>query len=1054
MSLAAPSKSRSRRRGRAVFLWGCALLLLAVLLIVGAGAWLHLVGLPNFLKQRLLSHLRDRGFEAQFTSARLNWGPEVAVQNAAFRRSGDPMAPRISAGRTVIRLDPGKLLRGRNSVDALQISQGSLELPFSEAPDDCLSLTNVSFDLVFITNNTLQLEHGQAGFHGIQIGLRGALTNYTAAREWSLWQAAGASPQQARDSLRRIATNLDQVHFQAPPSLELHLTADARDPSNTLRADLTLACDGIQTPWGDVSNLKLAADCAASVNSGSSPLVNAHFSAATLTTPQASGRNLSLTAGFSRAAGSNLQASLNFAVANFSGRLPGSGETNGVEAASLRWNGNVTFHPSPLALVAASGSWRIGRSKTPWGSADSAVLTLGAATVEGAPAPDLSWPFLSKINHWSVDCQATRAETPWGSADSASMKFSAAAAEGFPGAGDSWGFWTNFNRWAVDWQASLIKLITPEVQFDQFACAGSWRAPELVLTNLDAPLYGGGLSGSARLDVASRELKAGARFDFDPRRLAHFLPAAAQARLGEFFWEHPPRAAFEGRMVLPVWSRWPSDWAAQLLPSLQVTGDFSVGPSSFRGIALDSAQSRFSYSNRVLDLPRLHLVRPEGEAWVDFTANDDTGAFAAIIDSHLDPADFRPLLPDGQQPLLDKVVFSKAEPPDIHAEIRGRWDEPTTLAGNARVAATNFTALGENVAGVQAVVEYTNSLTRLTDLRLLKDGGELDAPLVEIDLKTGKFTLSNAVSTLDPHLVIRLLGPKTPAWFRAIGFDTPPTIRVGGSFVLDDAMATDLHFDISGRNFRYSRLLAETASGQVLWTAKTTTLTNVQADLYVGSLKGWCVFDDKPQVGTLFHGGVTVAGIELPLVVRGWSTTTNNVQGVLNGSMTLTDGNTANIKTWNSYGALSVSNALLWDFRLFGIFSPILNALIPGFGNLRAYQGSMDFVTTNGMVATGNLEIRCTDFRLLYRGTLNTEKQLDAKVKAELLRDTPLVGRIISFFTSPLTTLVEYKIGGTLDEPTREPLFVHKALSVILEPFHKKPPPPADSSTPPSSPSP
>ena len=391
-----------------------------------------------------------------------------------------------------------------------------------------------------------------------------------------------------------------QVRFQAPPGIELNLTADARDPSNTLRADLSLACEGIQTPWGDATNLKLAADCAAPVHSGSSPFVNAHFSAGTLTTPRASGANVFLTAGIFRAAGSNVQASLLFDIANFSGRLPGPGETNSVEAASLRWNGSVTFQPLPLALVAASGNWRIGRARTPWGSADSAVLTLGAATVEGDPAPDPSWPFLSKINHWSVDCQATRAETPWGSADLATVKFGAVASQGSPDAGDSWGFWTNFNRWAADWQASLVKLITPEIQLDRIACAGTWRAPELVLTNLDAALYSGGLSGSARLDVASRELKGGARFDFEARRLAHFLPTAAQTRLGEILWEHPPEAAFEGSVVLPAWSRWPSDWAAQLLPSLQATGEFSAGPSSFRGFSLDAAQSRFSYSNRVL----------------------------------------------------------------------------------------------------------------------------------------------------------------------------------------------------------------------------------------------------------------------------------------------------------------------------------------------------------------------------------------------------------------------------------------------------------------------
>jgi hypothetical protein len=1053
MSLAAPSKSRPRRRLRALFGWGCALLLLAVLLVVGAGAYLHLVGLPTFLKQKLLGSLRDRGFEAQFTRARLNWGPEMVVQDATLRRSGQPLAPRLSAAQAVIRFNSAKLLRRRIGVDSVLISQGALQLPYSEAPGDLLLLTNVSLNLDFFAGDTLQIEDAHAGLHGIQISLRGSVTNFMAASEWSLWQSAGPTQPQGRDSLRRIATTLDQVHFQAPPNLKLNLTADGRDP-DTLQADLTFDLDGIQTPWGDATILKLAADYQKPVLPGSSPHLNVRLSAATAITPQARGANLILTADISRATGSNLQADVYFPIANFDGRLPGAGETNGIQAASLVWNGKVTVQPSPPALVAASGTWQIGRIKTPLGSADSAVLTLGAAAVEDSPPASPSWGFLAKINHWSVEVQATRAATSWGSADSAVVKFNAAATEGSPDAGDAWGFWANFNRWAVDWQASVVKFVTTEIQMDRFGCAGSWRAPELLLTNLSATFYSGGVSGRASLDVASRELKAGGRFDFEARRLAHFLPAAAQTRLAEILWERPPRVAFEGRVALPEWSRWPSDWAAQLLPSLQVNGDFSLGPSSFRGLALDSAQSRFSYSNQVWEIPSLHLVRPGGEAWVDFTENGETGSFAAVIDSHLDPADLRPLLPAGQQSLLDKVAFSKADPPIIHAEIRGLWQEPATLAINARLAATNFTTLDEKVERLETAVEYTNSLARLTGLRLSKDGGELDAPLVEMDLKAGKFTLSNGVSTLDPQVVIRLLGPQTPAWFRAIGFDTPPTIQAGGSFVLGDAMATDLHFDIAGRNFRYLKLLAETASGQVGWIAKSVTLTNVQANLYAGTLNGWCVFDDTPEIGTLFHGRASVDGIELPLLVRGWSTKSNNVQGVLKGSMTLTDGNTANVKTWTGYGALSVTNALLWDFRLFGIFSPILNAIVPRFGDIRAYQGSVDYVATNGMVATSDLEIRCTDFRLEYRGTLNTKQELDARVKAEVLRDTPILGPIISLVFSPFSELFEYKIGGTLDAPTRQPLLIPKALTNILEPFHKKPPPTADDSTPPSSPQP
>ena len=273
MPLAALLRSRTGRRCRAVFRWGCAALLSAVVLAVAAGAYLHFIGLPDFLKQSLLNRLRDRGFEAQFTSARLGWGPEVTVDNAAFHRSGRPPAPRLSAGQTVLRLNLGQLLRRRAGVEALLISQGSLEIPFSGAAGDFLSVNNVSFDLVLLPSDTIRLKDGHAAFHGIQIALRGTVTNFMAAREWSLWpaspQPAIPGPDRCRsDSLRQFAATLDQIHFQAPPRLDLDLTADGRDP-DTLRMELTLESDGVQTPWGQAAGLKLAADCARPFHPGS-----------------------------------------------------------------------------------------------------------------------------------------------------------------------------------------------------------------------------------------------------------------------------------------------------------------------------------------------------------------------------------------------------------------------------------------------------------------------------------------------------------------------------------------------------------------------------------------------------------------------------------------------------------------------------------------------------------------------------------------------------------------------------------------------------------------
>lgn len=89
---------------------------------------------------------------------------------------------------------------------------------------------------------------------------------------------------------------------------------------------------------------------------------------------------------------------------------------------------------------------------------------------------------------------------------------------------------------------------------------------------------------------------------------------------------------------------------------------------------------------------------------------------------------------------------------------------------------------------------------------------------------------------------------------------------------------------------------------------------------------------------------------------------------------------------------------------------------------------------TNGVVRTGDLEIRSTGMRLLYRGTVNLDGQLSARVDAELLRDMWLVGPLVSTVFWPVTKLFEYKVNGTLADPRSQPVFILPKL--MLLPFH------------------
>jgi len=76
--------------------------------------------------------------------------------------------------------------------------------------------------------------------------------------------------------------------------------------------------------------------------------------------------------------------------------------------------------------------------------------------------------------------------------------------------------------------------------------------------------------------------------------------------------------------------------------------------------------------------------------------------------------------------------------------------------------------------------------------------------------------------------------------------------------------------------------------------------------------------------------------------------------------------------------------------------------------------------------------------RLQYRGTVDFQGQVNARAEAELLRDTWLVGPVVSTVLWPVTKLFEYKITGTLGEPKGEPVYlIPKVVFLPFQlPFH------------------
>ena len=94
--------------------------------------------------------------------------------------------------------------------------------------------------------------------------------------------------------------------------------------------------------------------------------------------------------------------------------------------------------------------------------------------------------------------------------------------------------------------------------------------------------------------------------------------------MAQLDWMFPPKVNTHVRVVLAPWTNRPANWSSDTDASLQLAGDFTVGPASFRGVLVRSAAARVSYINRVWDVSHLHAVRLDGDVDLDYISSDQT----------------------------------------------------------------------------------------------------------------------------------------------------------------------------------------------------------------------------------------------------------------------------------------------------------------------------------------------------------------------------------------------------------------------------------------------
>jgi len=1011
-----PQRKTFWQRCRRGFRWCRVAGWLLLLLLVVSFLWLNQVGLPDFAKNQLLATLRERGLDAEFQRVRLRWFEGIVAENLTLGRAGAARGPQLAIAEARLGLDVGELKKFRFRVASVQVRQGRLEWPLAAAsqPPVRFRLDQINTLLRFSSGDRWELEQFSATGHGLKFALSGVVTNASQLRRAQPSPTGTNATARGEQQLRQIIRTLETFQFTATPEIVLRVTGDAR-PGGGFNAELNCTAPGAATPWGEWRQFSLAGGVSQLPGTNELARADLRLNLAGAKTEWAAGGPGAVHALWTQAATSparwNLQWDAQFATLH----------SRWAEADSLKASGHASQTDGEPAQ--ADAELTLEKLKSEFG--ESPLIQF---TAQGS-ATNRAW------DHLDWHCSVARPKTPWGEAASGLLQGrltprpTGAAVPTDAG----WAAWAGLEPFWLDWELQTEAVRSPKLQVEKILVNGRWRASSLSVQKLRAELYGGSLEAAAALDVVTRRVHATAALDFDAHKIEPLLTVNSQHWLQQYSWRQPPRVSGEVWVTLPAWTNRQPAWRGEVQPTLALLGHVESGPGGFRGVPCDGATVDLSFTNLFWRLPALIVQRPEGRMDISYWCDMPTQDYYWQLRGRLDPRALKPLI-EGEKAARALDAFEFTAAPLVDGEIWGRWHEPDRIGVKALVGITNFVFRGEGCSNLNATITLTNQSLKLTDVTIARGEQKLTAPFSEIDLSSGRLYTTNVISTLDPLPAMQVIGPKTRAAIEPYRFAQPPTIQVHGSLAFQETETTDLHFTVAGGPFAWEKFNLPKIAGEIHWVTNTLTLTNVTGPFYGGQIQGGAFFDFSVKDSANFGFDLNVNEMNLNRLIADIANPTNRLEGIVSGSLFVTNANTADWKSWQGWGHVTLRDGLLWELPLFGLFSPVLNALVPGVGNSRAKEAAATYVITNSVIRTDDLKIHSPPVRLHYDGTVDFGMKVEALVEAEMFRDTWLVGRIFSAAFMPLTKILEYKVTGTLTQPKTEPRYLLPKF--LLMPFH------------------
>ena len=98
----------------------------------------------------------------------------------------------------------------------------------------------------------------------------------------------------------------------------------------------------------------------------------------------------------------------------------------------------------------------------------------------------------------------------------------------------------------------------------------------------------------------------------------------------------------------------------------------------------------------------------------------------------------------------------------------------------------------------------------------------------------------------------------------------------------------------------------------------------------------------------------------------------------------------------------------------------MLSQLLPDFSAFAQTEAGGDFAIRNSRIYSRDIRLEGTVFSVKANGSFGFDNTLDYVAEVQLLRGG-MVAKLVRLATLPVTRLLEFRLGGTLSEPTWKP---------------------------------